>query len=197
MTTTALDQVQLLSPGANLQAYVHSVNSVPLLTPEQERELGERLYYEQDVDAARQLVLAHLRFVVHIARSYSGYGLPQADLIQEGNVGLMKAVKRFNPEKGVRLVSFAVHWIKAEIHEFVLRNWRIVKVATTKAQRKLFFNLRSKKKGLNWLTRDEAASMADSLGVAVADVYEMESRLSGRDMTFDPLDADDGERDSN
>lgn len=193
MSTTALDRIQFLSPGANLQAYVHSVNSIPVLTQEQESSLAERLYYQQDVDAARQLVLAHLRFVVHIARSYSGYGLAQADLIQEGNVGLMKAVKRFNPEKGVRLVSFAVHWIRAEIHEFVLRNWRIVKVATTKAQRKLFFNLRSKKKGLNWLTNDEAASMADSLGVEVRDVFEMESRLTGRDMAFDPLDADDDE----
>lgn len=191
MTTTALQTVQVLSPGANLQAYVHSVNSIPLLTPEQERELGERLYYEQDVDAARQLVLAHLRFVVHIARSYAGYGLSQADLIQEGNVGLMKAVKRFNPEKGVRLVSFAVHWIKAEIHEFVLRNWRIVKVATTKAQRKLFFNLRSQKKSLNWLSQDEALAVADSLGVEVREVHEMESRLTGQDMTFDPLDSDD------
>ena len=190
-TTTALQPVQLLSPGANLQAYVHSVNSIPLLTVEQERELGERLYYEQDVDAARQLVLSHLRFVVHIARSYSGYGLAQADLIQEGNVGLMKAVKRYNPEKGVRLVSFAVHWIKAEIHEFVLRNWRIVKVATTKAQRKLFFNLRSKKKGFNWLSHDEASAVADSLGVEVRDVHEMESRLTGHDMAFDPLDSDD------
>lgn len=190
-TTTALQPVQLLSPGANLQAYVHSVNSIPLLTVEQERELGERLYYEQDLDAARQLVMAHLRFVVHIARSYSGYGLAQADLIQEGNVGLMKAVKRYNPEKGVRLVSFAVHWIKAEIHEFVLRNWRIVKVATTKAQRKLFFNLRRKKNGFNWLTHDEASAVADSLGVEVRDVHEMESRLTGRDMAFDPLDADD------
>lgn len=190
-TTTALQPVQLLSPGANLQAYVHSVNSIPLLTVEQERELGERLYYEQDLDAARQLVMAHLRFVVHIARSYSGYGLAQADLIQEGNVGLMKAVKRYNPEKGVRLVSFAVHWIKAEIHEFVLRNWRIVKVATTKAQRKLFFNLRRKKNGFNWLTHEEASAVADSLGVEVRDVHEMESRLTGRDMAFDPLDADD------
>jgi len=191
MTTTALQTVQLLTAGANLQTYMHSVSSIPLLTLEQERELGERLYYEQDVDAARQLVMAHLRFVVHIARSYSGYGLAQADLIQEGNVGLMKAVKRFNPEKGVRLVSFAVHWIKAEIHEFVLRNWRIVKVATTKAQRKLFFNLRSQKKKLNWLNESEAQAVADSLGVAVREVHEMESRLTGRDMTFDPLDADD------
>lgn len=191
MTTTALQTMQMLSPGSNLQSYVHSVNSIPLLTLEQERDLGERLYYEQDVDAARQLVMAHLRFVVHIARSYSGYGLAQADLIQEGNVGLMKAVKRFNPEKGVRLVSFAVHWIKAEIHEFVLRNWRIVRVATTKAQRKLFFNLRSQKKKLNWLNETEAKDVADTLGVQVREVQEMESRLTGRDMTFDPLDADD------
>ncbi|MCK9464403.1 MAG: RNA polymerase sigma factor RpoH [Thiopseudomonas sp.] len=191
MTTTALQTVQLLNAGANLQTYMHSVSSIPLLTPEQERELGERLYYEQDVDAARQLVMAHLRFVVHIARSYSGYGLAQADLIQEGNVGLMKAVKRFNPEKGVRLVSFAVHWIKAEIHEYVLRNWRIVKVATTKAQRKLFFNLRSQKKKLNWLNQNEAQAVADTLGVEVREVHEMESRLTGRDMTFDPLNADD------
>ena len=143
--TTSLQPAYALVPGANLEAYVNTVNSIPLLTPEQERELAESLYYEQDLGAARQMVLAHLRFVVHIARSYSGYGLAQADLIQEGNVGLMKAVKRFNPEMGVRLVSFAVHWIKAEIHEFILRNWRIVKVATTKAQRKLFFNLRSQK----------------------------------------------------
>lgn len=190
-TSTALQTVQMLSPGANLQAYVHSVNSIPLLTVEQERNLGERLYYQQDLDAARQLVMAHLRFVVHIARSYSGYGLSQADLIQEGNVGLMKAVKRYNPEKGVRLVSFAVHWIKAEIHEFVLRNWRIVKVATTKAQRKLFFNLRSHKKGFNWLSQSEAESVADTLGVEVREVQEMESRLSGHDMAFDPLDSDD------
>src|SRR5690554_1394463 len=168
-TTTALQTAQMLSPGSNLETYMQKVSSIPLLSVEQEQDLGERLYYHQDVDAARQLVMAHLRFVVHIARSYSGYGLPQGDLIQEGNVGLMKAVKRFNPEKGVRLVSFAVHWIKAEIHEYVLRNWRIVKVATTKAQRKLFFNLRSKKKGFNWLSQDEASAVADSLGVEVRD----------------------------
>src|SRR5690554_2973400 len=191
-TTTALQPVQLLSPGANLQAYVHSVNSIPLLTVEQERELGERLYYEQDVDAARQLVLAHLRFVVHIARSYSGYGLAQADLIQEGNVGLMKAVNRFNPEYGVRLVSFAVHWIKAEIHEFILRNWRIVKVATTKSQRKLFFNLRSQKKKLAWLSHDELHAVADDLGVEPRVVREMEGRLASHDTAFDgPMDDDD------
>ena len=192
-TTTALQTAQMLSPGANLQAYVHSVNTIPLLSVEQERDLGERLYYHQDLDAARQMVMAHLRFVVHIARSYSGYGLPQGDLIQEGNVGLMKAVKRFNPEMGVRLVSFAVHWIKAEIHEYVLRNWRIVKVATTKAQRKLFFNLRSHKKRLAWLTNDEVTAVADSLGVEAREVREMESRLTGHDMSFDPSDSDDDE----
>jgi RNA polymerase sigma-32 factor len=184
--TTSLQPVYALVPGANLEAYVHAVNSIPLLTPEQERELGESLYYQQDLEAARQMVLAHLRFVVHIARSYSGYGLQQADLIQEGNVGLMKAVKRFNPEMGVRLVSFAVHWIKAEIHEFILRNWRIVKVATTKAQRKLFFNLRGQKKRLAWLNNDEVHAVAASLGVEPREVREMESRLSGHDMAFDP-----------
>ncbi|WP_349568641.1 RNA polymerase sigma factor RpoH [Azotobacter salinestris] len=190
--TTSLQPVSALVPGANLEAYVHAVNSIPLLTAEQERELADRLYYQQDLDAARQMVLAHLRFVVHIARSYSGYGLAQSDLIQEGNVGLMKAVKRFNPEMGVRLVSFAVHWIRAEIHEFILRNWRIVKIATTKAQRKLFFNLRSQKKRLAWLNNDEVDAVAESLGVEPHEVREMESRLSGQDMAFDPAaDADD------
>lgn len=186
-----LISAQLLTPGANLEAYVYSVNSLPLLTADQEHELADRLYYEQDLDAARQLVLAHLRFVIHIARSYAGYGLPQADLIQEGNVGLMKAVKRFNPEVGVRLVSFAVHWIKAEIHEFILKNWRIVKIATTKAQRKLFFNLRSKKKRLNWLNNEEVATVAQELGVEAKDIREMESRLTGSDMAFDPASDDD------
>ena len=192
-TTTALQTAQILSPGSNLESYMHSVSAIPILTVEEEQDLGERLYYHQDLDAARQLVMAHLRFVVHIARSYSGYGLPQGDLIQEGNVGLMKAVKRFNPEVGVRLVSFAVHWIKAEIHEYVLRNWRIVKVATTKAQRKLFFNLRSQKKRLAWLTNTEVEAVAESLGVEPRDVREMESRLTGRDMSFDPSDNDDDE----
>ncbi|WP_288501294.1 RNA polymerase sigma factor RpoH, partial [uncultured Pseudomonas sp.] len=189
---TSLQPAYALVPGANLESYVHTVNSIPLLTVEQERDLAERLYYEQDLEAARQMVMAHLRFVVHIARSYAGYGLAQADLIQEGNVGLMKAVKRFNPEMGVRLVSFAVHWIKAEIHEFILRNWRIVKVATTKAQRKLFFNLRSQKKRLAWLNNDEVHRVAESLGVEPREVREMESRLSGHDMAFDPAaEADD------
>lgn len=189
---TALQPAFVLTPGANLESYVQSIHSIALLSAEQERVLADKLYYEQDLDAARQMVMAHLRFVVHIARSYAGYGLAQADLIQEGNVGLMKAVKRFNPEMGVRLVSFAVHWIKAEIHEFILRNWRIVKVATTKAQRKLFFNLRSQKKRLTWLTNDEVHSVAASLGVEPREVREMEGRLTGQDMAFDPAtDADD------
>jgi RNA polymerase sigma-32 factor len=166
---------------------------VPILSVDEERALGESLYYQEDLDAARRLVLSHLRFVVHIARSYSGYGLPLADLIQEGNVGLMKAVRRFNPEKGVRMVSFAVHWIKAEIHEFILRNWRIVKVATTKAQRKLFFNLRSAKKSLQWLNEQEVHAVAEDLGVAVKDVREMEMRLAVRDPAFDASADDDDE----
>jgi len=187
-----LQPVDQMVPGANLGAYVQAVSSIPLLTPERERELAEDLYYNDNVDAARELVMSHLRFVVHIARSYTGYGLAEADLIQEGNVGLMKAVKRFNPEKGVRLVSFAVHWIKAEMHEFILRNWRIVKVATTKAQRKLFFNLRSAKKNLAWLSAEETRAVADDLGVDVSEVQRMEGRLSSRDVAFDsPLDSDD------
>ena len=180
-----------MSPGANLNAYIQGTASVPILTLDEEKALGEALYYRDDLDAARRLVMAHLRFVVHIARSYNGYGLPLGDLIQEGNVGLMKAVKRFNPEKGVRLVSFAVHWIKAEIHEFILRNWRIVKIATTKSQRKLFFNLRSAKKQLQWLSADEAQAVAEDLGVEVKDVMEMEMRLSAHDTAFDAPDDDD------
>jgi len=184
--------MEWMAPGGNLNAYIQGTSTVPILTIDEERALGESLYYQEDLDAARRMVMAHLRFVVHIARSYNGYGLPLADLIQEGNVGLMKAVRRFNPEKGVRLVSFAVHWIKAEIHEFILRNWRIVKIATTKAQRKLFFNLRSAKKQLQWLTADEAKAVADDLGVEVKDVMEMEMRLTARDSAFDaPADEDD------
>ena len=187
-----LQPIYQMAPGANLPAYIQAVSSIPVLSVERERELAEQLYYQDNVDAARELVMSHLRFVVHIARSYSGYGLAEADLIQEGNVGLMKAVKRFNPEKGVRLVSFAVHWIKAEIHEFILRNWRIVKVATTKAQRKLFFNLRKAKKSLAWLSADEAKAVAEDLGVDVAEVQRMEGRLSSRDVAFDaPTDSDD------
>ncbi len=176
----------ITTPGQNLEAYITAVNTIPVLTEEEEKNLAERYRHGQDVEAAKQLVMAHLRFVVHIARSYTGYGLPQADLIQEGNVGLMKAVKRFDPEVGVRLVSFAVHWIKAEIHEYVLRNWRIVKVATTKAQRKLFFNLRRAKKRLGFLTRDEADAIAQALGVSAGEVREMENRLFVTDTTFDP-----------
>ncbi|SDS94742.1 RNA polymerase, sigma 32 subunit, RpoH [Halopseudomonas litoralis] len=189
--STALQPVHNLIPGANLEAYVQTVSSIPILSVEEERKLADRLFYQQDLEAARQLVMSHLRFVAHIARSYSGYGLAQADLIQEGNVGLMKAVKRFNPEMGVRLVSFAVHWIRAEIHEFILRNWRIVKVATTKAQRKLFFNLRSAKKKLAWLSHDEVNAVAEDLGVAVREVREMESRLYGQDLGFDGAQDDD------
>ena len=181
-----------MAPGANLSAYVQAVSGIALLSPEREKELAERLFYEECVDSARELVLAHLRFVVHIARSYSGYGLAEADLIQEGNVGLMKAVKRFDPTKGVRLVSFAVHWIKAEMHEYILRNWRIVKVATTKAQRKLFFNLRSQKKTLDWLSAEETRTIAADLGVDVTEVTRMEGRLTSRDVAFDaPTDSGD------
>jgi len=181
-----------ITPGRDLTAYIASVNSIAVLTPEQELELAKQYYYEGDVDAARQLVLAHLRFVVHMAKTYSGYGLSQADLIQEGNVGLMKAVKRFNPEIGVRLVSFAVHWIKAEMHEYILRNWRIVKIATTKAQRKLFFNLRSSKKRIGWLNNEEAEAMAQDLGVDTAVVRQMEGRMSSNDTSFDAdVDADE------
>ncbi len=182
--STALQTVNLV-PGSNLNAYMQTVNNFPVLSADRERELGEALYYKGDLEAARELVMAHLRFVVHIAKSYNGYGLPLADLIQEGNVGLMKAVKRFNPEKGVRLVSFAVHWVKAEMHEYILRNWRIVKVATTKAQRKLFFNLRGAKKKLAWLTNDEANAVAEDLGVDVKEVRRMESRLTASDLGFD------------
>lgn len=188
----ALQPAFVTTPGMNLEAYLHGVHSIPLLTVEEEKSLADRFFFDGDVEAARQLVLSHLRFVVHIAKSYNGYGLPQADLIQEGNVGLMKAVKRFDPTVGVRLVSFAVHWIKAEIHEYVLRNWRIVKIATTKAQRKLFFNLRSQKKRLGWMTNDEIEAIANELGVDAADVREMEGRLGAFDSSFDaPVDADD------
>ncbi|MCG6658304.1 RNA polymerase sigma factor RpoH [Halomonas campisalis] len=191
--STSLLPVGQLSPGHDLNGYIQAVNTIPMLTAEEERELAFRLHDEGDLEAARRLVLSHLRFVVHIARSYSGYGLPQADLIQEGNVGLMKAVKRFDPNQGVRLVSFAVHWIKAEIHEFVLRNWRIVKIATTKAQRKLFFNLRSAKKRLAWLNNDEVDAIAKDLDVKPEVVREMEGRLSAHDAGFDASPGDDEE----
>jgi len=174
----------------SIEAYVQSAYSIPMLTAEKEHELATRLYSEDDLKAAQELIMSHLRFVIHVAKGYAGYGLPQADLIQEGNVGLMKAVKRFNPEVGVRLVSFAVHWIKAEIHEFVLKNWRIVKVATTKAQRKLFFNLRKNKKRLGWFSNDEVKNVAEMLGVSTKDVWEMESRMSNQDQAFE-LSTDD------
>ncbi|MEQ8205787.1 MAG: RNA polymerase sigma factor RpoH [Woeseia sp.] len=194
--TTAIatrDSNQILAgPVGSLDAYIQAVGGIPVLSKEDEQALSRRFRDEEDLQAARELVMAHLRFVVHIAKGYTGYGLPLNDLIQEGNVGLMKAVKRFDPEFGVRLVSFAVHWIRAEIHEFVLRNWRIVKVATTKAQRKLFFNLRKAKKSLAWLTADETAAVAQDLGVSEREVTEMERRLSARDTLFDPApDADD------
>ena len=184
-------QMALIVPqSGSLESYIQSAYSIPMLSAERENELATRLYNDGDLSAAQELIMSHLRFVIHVAKGYSGYGLPQADLIQEGNVGLMKAVKRFNPEVGVRLVSFAVHWIKAEIHEYVLRNWRIVKVATTKAQRKLFFNLRKNKKRLGWFSKDEVTNVADTLGVSVKDVMEMESRLSNQDQAFE-LSTDD------
>ncbi|MDH2432797.1 RNA polymerase sigma factor RpoH [Pokkaliibacter sp. MBI-7] len=186
--------VEIMSPGRNLEGYIQAVNAIPMLTADEEKQLAEKLFYENDLASAQRMVLAHLRFVVHIAKSYSGYGLNQADLIQEGNIGLMKAVRRFDPSVGVRLVSFAVHWIKAEMHEFILRNWRIVKVATTKAQRKMFFNLRSAKKKLAWFTNDEVHSVADSLGVDPQVVREMEGRLTAQDMAFDAGNDDDDDK---
>tara|TARA_B100000963_G_scaffold6889_1_gene5403 strand:- start:468 stop:1328 length:861 start_codon:yes stop_codon:yes gene_type:complete len=182
---TQLQPSQLNSPGKDIESYLSSVHAIPILTKEQEQELALKLYEEDDLDAARQLVIHHLRFVVHIARSYQGYGLPLGDIIQEGNVGLMKAVDKYDPHRGVKLVSFAVHWIKAEIHEYILKNWRLVKIATTKAQRKLFFNLRGKKKSLDWLTKEEAEKIASDLNVEVKDVLHMENRLSSNDSSFD------------
>ncbi|MDR2013470.1 MAG: RNA polymerase sigma factor RpoH [Rhodanobacter sp.] len=179
----------------SLDAYINAVHQIPMLTQEEEQDLARRFLDEADLEAAKKMVLSHLRFVVHVARGYSGYGLQIGDLIQEGNIGLMKAVKRFDPNHGVRLVSFAVHWIRAEMHEFILRNWRIVKVATTKAQRKLFFNLRKSKKRLGWMNAEEVNTVARELGVPASAVLEMEARLNGRDVAFDaPPDADDDER---
>lgn len=198
MTTTVATinpDLTLQGPVGSLDAYIHAVGSIPVLSKEDEQALSHRFRDEEDLQAARELVMAHLRFVVHIAKGYTGYGLPLADLIQEGNVGLMKAVKRFDPAFDVRLVSFAVHWIRAEIHEYVLRNWRIVKVATTKAQRKLFFNLRKKKKSLAWLTHAETQAVAEDLGVSPQEVTEMERRLSAREAVFDPVpDSRDDDR---
>src|SRR5688500_6569859 len=195
-TATALvrssNDLVLAGPVGSLDAYIDRVARIPVLSREDELALATRFHKEQDLDAARQLVLSHLRFVVHIARGYSGYGLPVGDLIQAGNVGWMKAVKRYVPTVGVRLVSFAVHWIRAEIHEYVLRNWRLVKIATTKSQRKLFFNLRKFKKNLGWLTESETRAIATDLGVSTAEVTDMEQRLSSRDLSFDPApDADE------
>ncbi len=190
-----LTNIQLALPTGSLDSYVQSVNKIPLLSLEEEQALAKRFRESDDLEAARQLVLSHLRFVVRVARGYSGYGLAQSDLIQEGNIGLMKAVKRFDPDVGVRLVSFAVHWVRAEMHEFILRNWRIVKVATTKSQRKLFFNLRSAKKRLGWLNQEEVNAVAEDLGVSPADVVKMEQRLSAHDASFDGPLSDDSETD--
>ena len=191
-----LMNMQLALPAGSLETYIQSVNQVPMLSAEEEHALAQRLFEHSDLDAARSLVLSHLRFVVRIARGYTGYGLPLADLIQEGNIGLMKAVKRFDPYRGVRLVSFAIHWIRAEIHEYILRNWRIVKIATTKAQRKLFFNLRSAKKKLGWMRQDEVGAIAKDLGVTERDVMEMEERLGMHDTAFDGSHAGDGEEET-
>ncbi len=185
------NEIQLLGPIGSIEAYISIVNQAPALTKEEERALAVKFKENNDLDAARQLVLSQLRFVVHIARTYSGYGLPLADIIQEGNVGLMKAVKKFDPEKGVRLVTYAVHWIRAEIHEFVFDNWKIVKVATTKAQRKLFFKLRNSKKKIGWLTNDEKNLIANDLGVKTTDVEVMEERLASKDVLFDRPEDDD------
>ena len=195
-TSTALSLrpgTTLVPLAGSLDAYIQSVGQIPVMEPEEEARLGRMLRQDGDLDAAQTLVLSNLRFVVHIARGYMGYGLQLADLIQEGNVGLMKAVKRFDPEVGVRLISFAVHWIKAEIHEFVLRNWRIVKIATTKAQRKLFFNLRSQKKRLGWMNQAEVEAVAEDLNVSPADVMQMEARLSGQDVSFAASPDDESE----
>src|SRR5690554_3003033 len=192
--TTDFQRHFALVPQGSLEAYIQAVNTIPVLSAEEEQVLARRLKDEGDLASARQMIMSHLRFVVHVARGYSGYGLPQADLIQEGNVGLMKAVKRFDPTVGVRLVSFAVHWIKAEIHEYVLRNWRIVKVATTKAQRKLFFNLRRSKKRLGWFTGEEVETVARELGVTPRDVMEMETRMSAHDPAFELSSDDDDAR---
>ncbi|MBE9526475.1 MAG: RNA polymerase sigma factor RpoH [Proteobacteria bacterium] len=192
MSTKSL-AIPLSVPTGSLDSYISAVNSIPMLTAEEESTLGEQIHDGSDLNAAQRMIMSHLRFVVHIARGYRGYGLPQGDLIQEGNIGLMKAVKRFDPEKKVRLVSFAVHWIKAEIHEYILRNWRIVKIATTKAQRKLFFNLRRKKKRLGWFSDAEVNTVAEELGVTKKDVLQMEARLTYQDNSYDGYDEEDSE----
>ncbi len=192
MTTKSL-ATPFSVPTGSLESYISAVNSISMLTPEEESSLGQQVKDDGDLNAAQRMIMSHLRFVVHIARGYRGYGLPQGDLIQEGNIGLMKAVKRFDPDKKVRLVSFAVHWIKAEIHEYILRNWRIVKIATTKAQRKLFFNLRRKKKRLGWFSDEEVHTVAEELGVTTKDVLQMEARLTYQDNAFDGHDEEDSE----
>lgn len=184
----AVGQAQWLTPSTDIDQYIAKVRQIPVLDADEERRLAEDLQQNHSLESAQALIVHHLKFVVHIARGFSGYGLPLGDLIQEGNIGLMKAVKRFEPQRGVRLVSFAVHWIKSEIHEYVIRNWRMVKIATTKAQRKLFFNLRSMKKSMTWLNEEEAKTIAKELNVSTKDVYEMESRLQGQDIAFDPTD---------
>lgn len=192
MTNALMQRGETLPvPIGNLESYMHAIHSIPVLEAEKEREIAVRLQRDNDLEAARQLIMHNLRFVVKVARGYNGYGLPLGDLVQEGNVGLMKAVKRFNPEMNVRLISFAVHWIRAEIHEYILRNWKIVKVATTKAQRKLFFNLRSSKRRLGWLSQKQAEEVANDLGVSTADVMEMEKRMSAHDVAFDLSGSDD------
>lgn len=190
-----LTQSQWLTPNTDIDQYIAKVRQIPALDAEEEQKLALALQANNDIEAAQKLIVHHLKFVVYIARGFTGYGLPLGDLIQEGNVGLMKAVKRFEPQRGVRLVSFAVHWIKSEIHEYVIRNWRMVKIATTKAQRKLFFNLRSMKKNIGWLNEEEARAIAAELSVSTKDVYEMESRLHGQDIAFDLNDSEDAEND--
>ncbi|WP_198263302.1 RNA polymerase sigma factor RpoH [sulfur-oxidizing endosymbiont of Gigantopelta aegis] len=192
MTSKSL-AISLAVPTGSLESYISAANSIPMLTAEEESSLAERVKEDGDLNSAQRMIMSHLRFVVHIARGYRGYGLPQGDLIQEGNIGLMKAVKRFDPDKKVRLVSFAVHWIKAEIHEYILRNWRIVKIATTKAQRKLFFNLRRKKKRLGWFSDEEVHTVARELGVTTKDVLQMEARLTYQDNAFDGYDEEDND----
>ena len=193
MTNALVLKGQMLPvPVGNLESYIHAIHAIPVLNADEEKQLAQRLKLQEDLEAARQLILHNLRFVVKVARGYNGYGLPLGDLVQEGNVGLMKAVKRFDPDMNVRLISFAVHWIRAEIHEFILRNWKIVKVATTKAQRKLFFNLRKTKQRLGWFNQDEVEMVARELGVSSKDVREMESRMAAQDMTFDMSSDDDG-----
>lgn len=190
-TLPAISPELYLTPSSDIEHYIAKVRQIPILSAEEEHQLALEMHEHHSIEAAQRLIIHHLKFVVHIARGFNGYGLPLGDLIQEGNIGLMKAVKRFEPKRGVRLISFAVHWIKSEIHEYVIKNWRIVKVATTKAQRKLFFKLRSLKKSTQWLNQQEAQDIADTLNVSVQDVYEMENRLQGQDIAFDPLDNDE------